>query len=100
MTKVYVEASSFGYYYDDRAPRERDAIRQLLARIGKGDLEGITSETTIEELRAAPPALAARLVPLPEITKVRVVAASEGALRLPRVCGSQHPSREEACATT
>ncbi len=40
MTRVYVETSTVGYYFDDREPVKRDAVRRLFSRIARGELEG------------------------------------------------------------
>lgn len=82
MTKVYVETSALGFYFDDRSPRERDAVRALLARIERGELEGLTSEATLDEVREAPSALATRLLEVLERTGVRVVGVSREAEEL------------------
>lgn len=64
MIRVYIETSALGFYYDDRAPRERDAVRALLRRIQRKELEGFTSRVTQAELEAAPSLLAEKLLSL------------------------------------
>jgi predicted nucleic acid-binding protein len=73
MTRVYVETSALGFYFDDRAPRERDAVRALFGRFLTRELEGMTSEATSDEVRVATPDLARRLLGVLESTGIEVV---------------------------
>jgi predicted nucleic acid-binding protein len=73
MTRVYVETSALGFYFDDRSPRERDAVRALFGRFLTKELEGLTSEATTDEVRVAAPELAKRLLGVLESTGLLVV---------------------------
>lgn len=61
MTKVYVETSALSRYYDDRDPRRRDPTREFFGRIARKEVEAVTSETTLAEVRRSSPDLAVRL---------------------------------------
>jgi predicted nucleic acid-binding protein len=62
--KVYFETSSLGFYFDDRSPRERDAVRALVRRVSRGDLEGFVSDLVLAEIQAAHEPLRSRLLRL------------------------------------
>jgi predicted nucleic acid-binding protein len=85
MIRVYIETSALGFYYDDKAPRERDAIRRLLGRIEKRELEGLTSEVTLEEVRAAPANLSTRLLQVVERMAIPIMPVTPEIARLAEV---------------
>ena len=79
MTKVYIETSALGFYFDDRFPKIRDTIRLLLVRVQAGELDAFTSEATLEEVRGARADLAARLVAVVQQSGMPVLPVSRKA---------------------
>ncbi len=84
MTKVYMETSLFGFFYDDGAPKKREAVRSLFARVQGRTLEGFTSATTVGELQRSRSALAVRLLSLLQDTGIQVVPDTPEVVELAR----------------
>ena len=82
MTRVYVETSTVGYYFDDREPVKRDAVRRLFSRIARGELEGLSSDLTVEELRDAPPPFGSRLETALRALDIPVLPTTPGSVEL------------------
>ncbi|MDE1821936.1 MAG: PIN domain-containing protein [Euryarchaeota archaeon] len=61
MTKVYIETSALSRYYDDEDPVRRDPTRAFFGRVARRELDAVTSETTVAEIRRSAPDLAVRL---------------------------------------
>ncbi len=61
MTRVYVETSALSRYYDDGDPVRRDPTRAFFGRVARRELDAVTSETTVAEVRRSSPDLAVRL---------------------------------------
>jgi predicted nucleic acid-binding protein len=74
--KFYVETSAVGFYFEDREPRRRDAVRSLFARISARETEAFTSLLTLKELRDAAPSLARRLEGVVTQLNIPVVEAT------------------------
>ena len=85
MIRVYIETSALGFYYDNRAPRERDAVRRLIEKLDGKNMMGLTSEVTIEEVQRAPASIANPLLRVIDKAGLEVVQVTPEVARLAEV---------------
>src|SRR3972149_5416110 len=80
--KVYFETSALGFYFDDRSPAERDAVRLLVHRASREGVEGFVSDLVLAEIEAAPEPTRTRLLRLATSPTFSLLPVTEGAREL------------------
>jgi len=80
--KVYFETSALGFHFDDRAPAERDAVRALVRRAQRQELEGFISDLVLAEIEPAPEPTRTRLLRLVASPGFSVLGVTEEAREL------------------
>src|SRR3989338_286810 len=83
--KLYIETSTWNFYYAHDAPTERDITREFFEVISKGVYEGCISDVVVAETEKAPEVIRKKLLDLVKEYKPVELAKTEQAERLARL---------------